>query len=328
MKFTVIIIAHKRKDFILTAVKSVIDQDFPKQNIEIIVIKNFIDEEIDRTLSQTGVNLIYNERDGLSDKVKRGIKESHGEMISLLEDDDFFLSGKLSNIAQILNDNSGLDYIHNEQYSSFKDVVYQRSFYSSLNEDFLLDKERYPLLKLIGRALYFNLSSVTISRRLGNEIIRILPDNLINVVDICIFLIAFEMNDSKIYFTERKLTTFNVHESSHLTFREFAYFFGFEKSLSEIEHRELESIKDATSTAESLHCLECLQNSWKLRNSLFSRPSMTLSGRYNLLVNSYLCSVEAINLSSIFEIFISLLNFISPQVAARFFFSIRKIRAL
>ncbi len=44
---TVIIVAYKRKEYIIEAIKSALNQTLNKEYYEIIVIKNFIDKNID-----------------------------------------------------------------------------------------------------------------------------------------------------------------------------------------------------------------------------------------------------------------------------------------
>ena len=45
---SVIIIAYKRKEFLLGAIKSVLNQTLDKKYYEIIVVKNYKDDAIDR----------------------------------------------------------------------------------------------------------------------------------------------------------------------------------------------------------------------------------------------------------------------------------------
>lgn len=328
MKFSVVVIAHKRKDFILYAVRSVLEQTYPSDDLEIIVIKSFQDTTLDQSLSRMGAFLIYTDKIGLSDKTKLGILRSSGDIICFLEDDDYFCSQKLSRLAQLLESNPSLDYIHNEQVSVSNNVVHYHSFYSTLSKGFFLDRSKISMLRLINMSLHFNLSSLSISRRLGKEIVRLLPDDLANVVDLSILLIAYEMSDSKIYFTEKRLTAFRVHESSHLSFGDFEYFSDFEETLSEIEFKELKTLMTLTKSLETRYCIECLKNSWKLRKCIFSKSQVRLSQRFEMLVVSYLCTLQALSLASTIEIVISLLNFISPTIASRFFYALRKIKAL
>ena len=49
---SVIISAYNRKDFIMKAIESALDQDIDKSKYEIIVIKNFVDKDLDRFLKK------------------------------------------------------------------------------------------------------------------------------------------------------------------------------------------------------------------------------------------------------------------------------------
>ncbi|WP_048051887.1 glycosyltransferase family A protein [Saccharolobus islandicus] len=52
---TILIIARNRKSFLLDAVSSCLNQTVSKKRYEIIVVKNFTDEYIDRKLEELGI---------------------------------------------------------------------------------------------------------------------------------------------------------------------------------------------------------------------------------------------------------------------------------
>ena len=56
---SVVVTAYDRKEFILEAVKSVIDQTLDRSRYEIIVVKNYLDPEIDKFLGGNDVFNIY-----------------------------------------------------------------------------------------------------------------------------------------------------------------------------------------------------------------------------------------------------------------------------
>ena len=56
---SVIITAYKRKEFILGAVNSVINQSLEKSKYEIIVVKNYLDNTIDKFLNEHNIIDIY-----------------------------------------------------------------------------------------------------------------------------------------------------------------------------------------------------------------------------------------------------------------------------
>ena len=100
---SVVIGAHNRREFILEAVNSVINQTLERSKYEIIVVKNYEDEGIDKFLTENGVINIRTDEVSLGSKIARGILESKGEILCFLEDDDLFLPEKLNEIYNIFH---------------------------------------------------------------------------------------------------------------------------------------------------------------------------------------------------------------------------------
>jgi len=56
---SVIVTAYNRKKYLLGAVRSALNQTLPRDLYEVIVVKNFRDEAIDRELEERGVVNLY-----------------------------------------------------------------------------------------------------------------------------------------------------------------------------------------------------------------------------------------------------------------------------
>lgn len=115
--FSVIIISHDRKKFILDAFNSVISQEYPRDKYEIIVVKYFQDNEIDHYLKQNGAVMIQEEDPSFGAKISRGIRESSGSVISFLDDDDTWIPDKLEVVEKEFSDEN-LVYYHNSEVFS------------------------------------------------------------------------------------------------------------------------------------------------------------------------------------------------------------------
>ena len=109
---SVIITAYKRKEFIMDAIKSVLNQTLPRKYYEIIVVKNFIDSDIDKYINDNNIKNIFSNDISLSGKSVEAIKSSHGEIISFLDDDDMFYNNKLEYIYDLFKNNINLVYYH------------------------------------------------------------------------------------------------------------------------------------------------------------------------------------------------------------------------
>lgn len=118
-KISVIITTHCRSNMLENAIKSVINQSY--SNIEIIVIDDNADNLDERIKTRNIVKkykniiLIENEKN-LGGAISRnvGIKNSTGELLSFLDDDDIYMPNRIEKLNDIYefhkNDNPGLIY--------------------------------------------------------------------------------------------------------------------------------------------------------------------------------------------------------------------------
>lgn len=109
---TVIIRAYNRKEFLLKAVDSTLNQTLERKNYEIIVVKNWKDEFIDDYLIKRGVKNLLKE--GIAGSlIVEGLKNSSGNVVCFLDDDDQFMETKLDHIYKIFLEDKKLTYYHN-----------------------------------------------------------------------------------------------------------------------------------------------------------------------------------------------------------------------
>ena len=112
---SVIITAHNRREVLLEAVNSALNQTLPKDEYEIIVVKNFEDERIDKFLEEHNVKNIVTKEEPLGANIVKGVEESRGEVVSFL-DDDLWLSQKSEIVKQVFKDKDVI-YYHNNFYN-------------------------------------------------------------------------------------------------------------------------------------------------------------------------------------------------------------------
>ena len=108
---SVIVTAYNRSKYVLQAVRSALQQTLPKDLYEVIVVKNFRDETIDRRLEEWGVANIYSDDTSQGGTIYEGILAAEGEVISILDDDDEFLFTRLSALYRAFS--QGACYFHN-----------------------------------------------------------------------------------------------------------------------------------------------------------------------------------------------------------------------
>lgn len=110
---SIIIYTYDRKKYILNALNSVISQSIPRNNYEIIVVKGYKDEVIDKEIDRLAdVNLVIDEK-AHGKKLSPAIYQAKGEIVFVLDDDDEFTSKKLERIIPLFEKNEDLLFVHN-----------------------------------------------------------------------------------------------------------------------------------------------------------------------------------------------------------------------
>jgi len=114
---SVIIIANNRKIFLKDAIKSVLNQSLDRNFYEIIIVKNFKDKDIDDFIDQNVLlNIFSEDNNTILGKFLEGIKNSKGDIIAFLEDDDRFHKDKQKIVNEIFSDEDVVYYHNASQY--------------------------------------------------------------------------------------------------------------------------------------------------------------------------------------------------------------------
>lgn len=109
---SVIVTAHDRRRYLASAVESVFESTVPSSSYEVVVVKNFVDAELDDMLAKRGcVNVVESSR-SLGAKHRRGVESSAGEVVLFLEDDDLFHPAKLEAARRVFSSGE-VNYYHN-----------------------------------------------------------------------------------------------------------------------------------------------------------------------------------------------------------------------
>jgi len=104
---SVIIPTLNRENYIRQCVESALSQDYP--NIEVIVVDNGSTDNTPEILASFGskIKCLKEEKRGQSAARNKGLRTAQGEFIAFLDDDDFYLSGKISlSVKKLLEDRS------------------------------------------------------------------------------------------------------------------------------------------------------------------------------------------------------------------------------
>ena len=114
MFISVVITAFNRKEYLLDAIKSVLNQTLSMENYEILVIKNFLDMQIDTYCKENSIRTINTGDVPQGEHIYKGITESKGDIIAFLDDDDLYEAGKLSSIFVAFSRYPDLLYYRND----------------------------------------------------------------------------------------------------------------------------------------------------------------------------------------------------------------------
>ena len=110
MKASVIICTYNRAGLLKESIQSVLEQDFPSDQFEIIVVDNNSTDntrDVVKELSEKfhiPIKYIFEGKQGLSHARNRGIQEAHGEILTFLDDDSIAEKQWLVNLVSGYDD--------------------------------------------------------------------------------------------------------------------------------------------------------------------------------------------------------------------------------
>jgi glycosyltransferase involved in cell wall biosynthesis len=110
---TVIIPTYNYAHYIQQAIDSVINSDFPQDEIEIIVIDDGSKDNTSEVIAAYGdqVKYIFQNNSGKAWATKVGIDNSHGKYLFNLDADDLFLPNKIKEVVQIFESDPELAHV-------------------------------------------------------------------------------------------------------------------------------------------------------------------------------------------------------------------------
>ena len=214
IQISVIITDHNRKDYIIECVKSVLEQEHISRDLyEIIVVKNYKDEYIDKFLNDHKIKIIETVNEAIGEKFVLGAKNSSSDILCILNDDDLFHPQKLYYVLNIFKQNKNLLYYHN---SFIKIDKTGKSIHENTDMKEIIINTNNIKEKLLKQALSgyntFNDSCITIKKQVIMEYEKELLDVKGNQ-DTILFLLSLKLNGSLIM-DNQKLTEFRLHDSS------------------------------------------------------------------------------------------------------------------
>ena len=211
---SVIIIAHDRREYLITSIESVLKQTFSKESYEVIVVKNFIDTAIDSYIIKNGILSILTNETAIGSKISLALNKASGRIVSFLEDDDAFEENKLEVIYSKFREDPALMYLHNSFMTVDKNgmLISRVPVFMKVSKgDGTLDLRRdtfKSMNKVYKFGIHFNLSSISIQKDAIDSSLLLGRYNL----DI-IFFYLIGSAFGNVGYTSLILTRYRVHQS-------------------------------------------------------------------------------------------------------------------
>jgi glycosyltransferase involved in cell wall biosynthesis len=111
---TVLINTHNYGHFIEEAIDSVLSQDFPLDQLEILVVDDGSTDDTPERVKKYGshIRYFYKPNGGQASALNYGIQRARGEIVALLDADDLFLPGKLARVIEAFQQNPALGMVY------------------------------------------------------------------------------------------------------------------------------------------------------------------------------------------------------------------------
>jgi hypothetical protein len=197
---------HER--FIEEALSSVLAQDFPTSEREILVVDDGSTDKTPEILSkfEPQIRILTKSNGGQASAFNVGIPECQGEIIAFLDGDDWWVQGKLRRVAELMAGDPALGMVGHAIIESFNDAS-ERIITPDAPRRFRLDS--FSSAEFFRRhRCYLGTSRLTLRSSVARKILPV-PQALIIEADEYLFTLAAALTDS-IILTE-PLTHYRIH---------------------------------------------------------------------------------------------------------------------
>jgi len=118
MKISIVIAAYNAAETIKKAVKSVLEQNFPPDDFEVVVVNDGSTDNTLNVLQKFGdkIKIINQENQGAVPAANKGFREATGDYVIKLDADDAFEPDILKEMAEVLDTNSQIDFVYSDYY--------------------------------------------------------------------------------------------------------------------------------------------------------------------------------------------------------------------
>lgn len=271
---SVVVVAHQRRDFVPAALSSVAIQEIPHERIDIVVVTDFTDQHLETLCRRIGARLVV--RTGsVGFQLAEGVRQSKGEIVCFLDDDDLFRSDKLNIVDQVFSERPEIGYFHNGRVVFSKPTPTREALVSKSPEERfsrVVRNDVKTLSKILsgrGWLTASNLSCVSVRRSL---VIRYLSRlEQIEAATDGFFLFLAIASQTVIAVSDVPVTFYRYHQSfSHQSTADYDQFV-----LSNADHADaycktLSGISSMLTERDTLSLLVTERDYWTIRRAVYS----------------------------------------------------------
>ena len=214
MKLSVIVTAFNRDAYIINAVESILCQKEAVNDLQIIVSKNFESKETDDFLKEMECKNILDNVNGIGARITNALNYADGDIIAFLQDDDYWLPGKIARIMKIFEEDE-VDILRDERTNVDGYGFSTGNRCKGPKKDTLISKSLNwhnglkELFKYCGKGL---LSTLSVRASIMKEITPILKD-IYYTIDDWIIYCSIDKGANLLIIPDI-LTCIRVHESA------------------------------------------------------------------------------------------------------------------
>jgi GT2 family glycosyltransferase len=191
---SVLVDTYNHEKFIEQAIVSVLEQDFPMQGVEILVVD---DGSTDRTPEilkkfEPRIRNLQKSNGGQASAFNLGIPECHGEIVAFLDGDDWWAPGKLRRITDLLADEPEVGVVGHGILEAFESGAV-RCAAPAKQERLRLDKLAAARVFRL-RKSFLGTSRLTMRSAIVRKILPV-PESLVIEADEYLFTLAAALSD-------------------------------------------------------------------------------------------------------------------------------------
>ncbi|MBX8642657.1 MAG: glycosyltransferase family 2 protein [Thermoplasmata archaeon] len=208
-------------EFVMRAIESVSEQTLSRDFFEILVARNFSDDEIDRFAVNNGARLIGLPQCSIGEMMQLGLNDARGSLICFLDDDDLFSKDKLKRVYDTFSKFPDVGfYKHQFEYidtagNRLHRLTEERHISNFKGAEYFLIRDSEKLSKISQYSLIgpdMNISTMCIRKDVLSSVRNYLES--VTFLSDTFLLAASLISPYSLFFDSASLSSYRVHSKS------------------------------------------------------------------------------------------------------------------